>query len=146
MFGLIVADTNFSERSVLVFEELNRKAKGTDEASLFYINISSQVTDADFSIMNITEIANAYGWTLVATCLMSADILKKTAINATKAYYLMDLGFIMKPYDFNAVYETLSGLRLIVRSEHHQRFIKNLFNLDSVVLPFNVDTICNMLS
>ena len=146
MLGIILPDTNFSERSLMVFNDLNRKAKGLEEASLFYVNLSSQVTHADFSIMNITEMANAYGWTLVATCLMSADILKKTAINATKAYYLMDLGFLMKPYDFNAVYETLSGLKLIVRSEHHQRFIKNLFNLDSIVLPFNVDTICNTLS
>jgi hypothetical protein len=39
----------------------------------------------------------------------------------------------------------LSKLKLIVRSEHHQRFIKNLFNLDSIVLPFELDKICNTL-
>jgi hypothetical protein len=68
------------------------------------------------------------------------------AINAKKAYYIMDLGFLMKPYDFNSLYKTLSGLRLITRSEHHRRFVKNLFNLDSDVLPFDVDVICNTLS
>lgn len=146
MFGVIVADTNFSEVSVMVFDELNRKARDLEEASLFYVNLSSQVSEADFSIMNVTEISNAYGWTLAATCLMSADILKKTAINATKAYYIMDLSFLMKPYDFNSVYETLSGLKLITRSEHHQKIVKNIFNLDSSILPFDVDAICNTLS
>lgn len=146
MLGIILPDTNFSERSLMVFNELNRKAKGLEEASLFYVNLSSQVTHADFSIMNITEMANAYGWTLIATCPMSADILKNMAINAKKAYYIMDLGFLMKPYDFNSLYKTLSGLRLITRSEHHRSFIKNLFNLDSDVLPFDVDVICNTLS
>jgi hypothetical protein len=145
MLGLIVADTNFSERSIMVFEELNKKARGLGEASLFYVNLSSQVLPADFSIMNITEIANAYDWTLVATCLMSADILKMATIRAKKAYYMMDLAFLMKPYDFVKTYETLSKLKLIVRSEHHQRFIKNLFNLDSIVLPFELDKICNTL-
>lgn len=146
MLGIILPDTNFSERSLMVFNELNRKAKGLEEASLFYVNLSSQVTHADFSVMNITEMANAYGWTLIATCPMSADILKNMAINAKKAYYIMDLGFLMKPYDFNNLYKTLSGLRLITRSEHHKKFIKNLFNLDSDVLPFDVDVICNTLS
>ena len=146
MFGVIVSDTNFSELSITVFDELNRKAKSLEEASLFYVNLSSQITEADFSIMNITEITNAYGWSLLATCLMSADILKKTAINAQKAYYIMDLSFLMKPYDFNTVYDTLSALKLITRSEHHQKIIKNIFNLDSAVLPFNVDSICSMLS
>lgn len=146
MLGIILPDTNFSERSLMVFNELNRKAKGLEEASLFYVNLSSQVTHADFSIMNITEMANAYGWTLIATCPMSADILKNMAINAKKAYYIMDLGFLMKPYDFNSLYKTLSGLRLITRSEYHRSFIKNLFNLDSDVLPFDVDVICNTLS
>lgn len=146
MFGVIVADTNFAEVPVIVFDELNRKARGLEEACLFYVNLSSQVAEADFSIMNITEIANAHGWTLVATCLMSADILKKTAINAKRAYYIMDLSFLMKPFDFNTVYDTLSGLRLITRSDDHQRIIKNIFNLDSVVLPFKVDAICNMPS
>ena len=146
MLGIILPDTNFSERSLMVFNELNRKAKGLEEASLFYVNLSSQVTHADFSIMNITEMANAYGWTLIATCPMSADILKNMAINAKKAYYIMDLGFLMKPYDFNSLYKTLSGLRLITRSEHHRSFIKNLFNLDSDILSFDVDVICNTLS
>jgi hypothetical protein len=143
MLGVIVADTNFSERSIMVFEELNKKARGLDEASLFYVNLSSQVLPADFSIMNVTEIANAYDWTLVATCLMSADILKKATVKAKKAYYIMDLGFLMKSYDFLKTYETLSKLKLIVRSEYHQRFIKNLFNLDSTILPFDLDKICN---
>ena len=143
MFGVIVADTNFSELSVTVFDELNKKARELGEVALFYVNLSSQVTEADFSIMNITEIANAYGWSLVATCLMSADILKKTAVNAEKAYYMMDLSFLMRPYDFNSVYDTLSGLKLITRSEYHQKIIKNIFNLDSVVLQFSVDSLCN---
>jgi hypothetical protein len=146
MFGIIIADTTFSEKSVMIFEELNKNAKSLKEAPLFYVNLSSQVTHADFSIMNITEITNAYGWTLLATCLMSADILRKATVNAKKAYYIMDLGFIMKPYDFNSVYETLSELRLITRSKHHQKFIKNLFNLDSVILPLDSDKICNTLS
>jgi len=146
MLGLIVSDTNFSEKSLMVFEELNEKVKGLGEYSLFYVNLSSQMAHADFSIMNITEISNACGWKLIATCPMSADILKKAAVRAKKAYYLMDLEFLMRPYDFNKMYEILSGLTLIVRSEWHQKFIKNLFNLESLVLPFKLDLICNTLS
>lgn len=146
MLGLIVPDTNFSERSMMVFSELNRMVKGLGEYSLFYVNLSSQMSHADFSIMNITEVNNTYGWTLIATCPISADILNKVPVNAKKAYYIMDLSFLMRPYDFNKMYQTLSGLVLITRSEFHQRFIKNLFNLDSVVLPFKLDTICSSLS
>jgi len=83
---------------------------------------------------------------LLATCPSTADILKKVPINATKAYYLMDLGFLMKPYDFNEMHKCLSGLVLITRSEEHQKFIKNIFNLDSTVLPFDLGIICNTLS
>lgn len=146
MLGLIVPDTNFSERSFMTFSELNKAVKGLGEFSLFYVNLSSQMLPADFSIMNITELYNAYGWTLIATCPISADILKKASVNAKKAYYLMDLSFLMRPYDFNKTYEMLSNLTLIVRSEFHQVFIKNLFNLDSLVLPFELDVLCNSLS
>jgi hypothetical protein len=146
MLGVIVPDTNFSERSVMVFKELNRAVKKIGEYCLFYVNLSSQVSFADFAIMNITEVNNAYGGTLIATCPISADILRKAAVNANKAYYLMDLGFLLAPYDFNEMYKTLSGLTLIVRSEEHQKFIKNLFNLDSIVLPFDLGLLCNTLS
>lgn len=143
MFGVIASETYLSEKNICIFDELNEQVK-EKEAILFYLNLSSKVTYHDFAIMNITEINNAYGWNMAATCLMTADILKKAPVRCNKAYYIWDLSFLLVPYEFNSVYETLSGLQLVVRSEDHQRHIKNIFNLDSKIVPFfRLDEIWN---
>ncbi len=121
--------------------------KELGEVHMIYVNLSTQLAVADFAIMNLTELNNAYGGTVVATCPMTADILTKAPINAKKAYYMWDLSFLLTAFDFEIYYEMLSDVQLIVRSESQQKIMKNLFGLNSqVVDTFNLEQICNSLS
>ena len=141
MIGILVSDTAFSESNLRVFDLLNDNSKTLVDAVLLYMNLSSQMMVADFPIMNITEIHSFYGGKLIATCLDTADLLQKAAIGARKMFYLWDLSFILKPYDFQSMYKLLSGLELVVRSEPHRKIIKNLFNLDATIVPYlNLET------
>ena len=134
MLGVMVADTLFSEKNMLVFSALNLAVKENIEASLLYHNLSSHVIDNDFAIMSVSEINNFYGGTLIATCPMTADTLSKCSVNARKLYYLWDLSFLLKSYNFNQVYDTLNTCSLVVRSLSHQKIIRNIFNLNSEII------------
>jgi len=145
MLGVIVTDTIFSEKNMLIFEELNHIVKEKIESSLLYLNLSSHVTDNEFAIMSVSEINNFYGGTLVATCPITADTLIKCSVNAHKVYYLWDLSFLLKPYHFNQMYDTLSKCTLIVRSITHAEIIRNLFNLNPEVIEnFDLEKIWNL--
>ena len=143
MMNVLIESTNFCEKSLVVFEQLNEAVHGLDEFNLIYINLSSQISHSEFSIMNITELNNCQSGMVVATCLMTADILGKAPINVVKAYYMWDLSFLLKTYDFDVIYNVLSKVSLIVRSLEHKKIIKNLFDIDASVVPFfRFDAIC----
>ena len=94
--------------------------------------------------MNVTELNNCQSGMVVATCLMTADILGKAPINVVKAYYMWDLSFLLKTYDFDVIYSVLSKVNLMVRSSEHKKIIKNLFSINASVVPFfRFDAICN---
>jgi hypothetical protein len=144
MINVLVESTNFSEKNMRMFSHLNESVRGLDEFNMIYVNLSSQVSHAEFSIMNITELNNCQGGMVVATCPMTADILGKAPVNTVKAYYMWDLSFLLRAYDFDVMHTMLSKVNLIVRSEAHKKIIQSLFNLDVNIVPFfRFDAICN---
>lgn len=146
MIGVLVSDTLLSEKNYNIFQELNESAKIRGSDVLLYVNLGAQLLPSDFAIMNATEMSHFYGKSLVATCLTTADMLRKAAVNAKKSYYIWDLSFLLSNYDFNSVYNILSNIQLIVRSDEHKKIIKNLFNLDSKVEPKFKVSIWNSLN
>lgn len=144
MINVLVDNTNFCEKSLRLFNELNGAVEGIDEFNLIYVNLSSQISHAEFSIMNITELNNCQGGMVVANCPMTADILGKAPVNTIKAYYMWDLSFLLKAYDFDVMHSMLSKVNLIVRSEDHKKIIQDLFNIDATIVPFfRFDAICS---
>jgi hypothetical protein len=144
MFGVMVVDTVFGEKNAIIFESLNEAVKKNIDVSLLYLNLGSHIFDKDFAVMSMSEITSFYGGTLIATCPITADILAKCSVNAGKVYYMWDLSFLLKTYNFNEMYNTLSKNSLIVRSVTHQKIIRNIFNLDSKVMSnFNMGEIWN---
>lgn len=135
MIGIVVADTTFNEKNSHIFNELNNAVKKIGEANLVYVNLSSQLMESSFAIMNITEINNYYGGHLVATCPMTADIVAKATVNARKTFYMWDLGILLKSYDFKEMHRLLNSIDLVVRSVSHAKFIKNLFGVTPTVSP-----------
>ena len=135
MIGIVVADTAFGEKNQIIFNDLNKTVEKIGEANLVYVNLSSQIMHADFAIMNITEINNYYGGTLVATCPMTADIVAKATVNAKKIWYMFDLGFLMRSYGFKETFNLLKKITPVVRSDAHAQFIKNLFGITPQIMP-----------
>jgi hypothetical protein len=145
MLGVMVYSTIFNEKNMLIFDALNAAVKENIEASLLYHNLSTHVSDNDFAIMSISEINNFYGGALIATCPITADTLVKCSVNAKKVYYLWDLSFLLKHYNFNATYDILNNCSLIVRSLEHQKIIRNIFNLDSEIMSnFDLEKMWNL--
>lgn len=144
--SIIVQDTTFSERNKNMFIEINNVVSSSlEEVNVCYLNLSNHMLKPEFAIMNITEIYNFFGTTLIATNDDTADVLAKACINANKIYYMWDLSFLLKSYDYAEVYNRLKHLKLVVRSTHHQKIIKNLFNLESFIVPvFKLEALWNL--
>ncbi len=146
MQAVILPDLTFNERNYEVFHDLNDRPDSLRESYVLYLNLTNTVITPEFPILNISEVSNFWGGTVIATCPNSAALLSNTALNARKAYYLWDLSFLMTPYDFLPTYAAMKGLTLFTRSVSHSKFIHNLFGLGSVVIPrFNLEDICSTL-
>jgi hypothetical protein len=143
--SVIVSDTTFSDKNEAIFIELNRVVKTLEEVSLCYLNLSNNIITPDFAIMNATELYNFWGSVLISTCVETSRVLTKASVNAKKVFFMWDLFFLHDAFDFVDLRSTLEKLTLIVRSEDHAKIIKNLFNLDCHVAPFELEKIWNLL-
>ncbi len=146
MFAVLTENTGFSELNYDLFLGLNDRAD-YQEISLLYLNLCNNIMPNDFPIMNITEMYNMWGDNIiVATCLKTAAMLEAAAVNCEKVVYFPDLRFLLTPYKYHELLKILKSMTIIVRSEDHGRIIKNLFNLDAIVIEnFSVQGIENAI-
>jgi hypothetical protein len=143
---ILVDHTGHCEKNVELFLYLNKKMKVPHEISVAYTNLSNNVTSPDFAIINMSEIYSIKDACMIATSIETAEILNKANVKADKIFYMWDLSFLSSIYDFLEKWKTFSEMALITRSEEHARVIKNIFNLDSLILPdFELDAIWNSL-
>lgn len=146
MRTIILTDhTGHCEKNVELFLYLNKKLKVPHEISVAYTNLSNNVVNTEFAIINISEIYSVKDACMIATSIDTAEILSKANVKAKKCFYIWDLSFLSASYDFLKMYSTFSEMALITRSEEHARVIKNIFNLDSIIIPdFELEPIWNL--
>lgn len=144
--SILVNHTSICEQNYSIFNNINKHVEQENhEISLCYLNLTNNIMNNSFAIMNASNIYNMRETDLIANCIDTAEVLYKANVASNKILYMWDIGFILYPFNFEVVHKILSGLNLITRSSFHQKIIKSNFGLNSTIVPeFDLEAICNL--
>lgn len=141
-----VEDLLPSQINLEVVEELNRINKRyIINTCLFFEHPFRNDFDVKCSILNIGHIGSCIKMnsetTIIATKLNHIELIKD--LNVNKLFYVFDPEFLDDPNFLrnNNLYRQAS---LITRSETYQKLLKNNFNVESKILDFDLEKICNL--
>ena len=144
--GILFNDFTKSDKNYHIMTSLNHEVENTtDEVCGFLLNVSPKVIQTNFAYVNVSDISHFNGGLLIATSLDTADCLRKTSVNAKKCFYLWNLEWLGKSFNFYGVYKLLSSpkIKTIVRSQLQADVIKNNFNIkvSAINEGFNLEEI-----
>lgn len=144
--SVILDSTVISEKNYFIMSHIKDVvATSLNEVNIICRNLSTKVVEPDCAIINPSEIYSFYDGILIATSMSSAESLCKSCVNSRKLFYIWDIGFLYRPFEFHKVCNILSSLELITRSEEHRRIIYNLCGETSHILEdFNLEEIWNL--
>ena len=133
-----------NDKNYHIMKTLNNEVeKDTKEVCGFLLNVSPKVVPTNFAYVNISDIAHFNGGLLIATSLDTADCLRKACVNAKKCFYLWDLEWLGKSFNFYGIHKLLSNpkIKTIVRSQLQADIIKNNFNVkvSAINKDFNLE-------
>ena len=144
--GVIFDDFTKSDKNYTLIDKINNFVnESNDEICGFLTNITHKVIDTFFAYGNTSDMAHFNNGLIIATSLESADAMNKTSVNSDKCFYLWELDWIGRPFNFYGVYSILSNpnIKKIVRSQLQADIIKNNFNVevDGIDEDFNLENI-----
>lgn len=147
--GILLNDLMLSQRSFYAVKELSKCLDNVDDSPvIFYLNMSSKVTDIHFAMMNVYNLTHFSGVCL-ATDLETADILRKSNNRMDRYFYIWDLEWLRSTFNYENVLEVMTDpkLKLIARSEDHKRVIENYTNKEvvGIVEDFNIDQLKGLI-
>lgn len=142
--GLITTHLALSESNYTLIRETNKWNSMDHEVVIFTSNTSSKVLAINGPVFNISQLSYFDNGVVISTDFQTTRSLIQTPLNANKFYYVYDLDWLYRPVHYDYVYEILSQIPLLVRSELHQKYIKNIFDLESQVVPFQLEKIWNL--
>ena len=126
--GVIMNDFSCSQLSFYAVRNMNKRSNKSAEHSYvgFFENLSSNVMEPAFCIMNMSEIWGFDG-AIIATSASTALTLIKSVGQCKKYFYVWDLEWLRDPDNYHTflnIYRN-PNIKLIARSETHAKAIKN---------------------
>jgi len=148
--AFILNDVLPGQKSFYAIKELEKLTKNVEDSPLiFFLNLSSSVTNVNFAMMNVYNLAHFDG-VCVATDLETANILRNSKNKMDRYFYVWDLEWLRNPHSFESVIKILRdpSLKILARSEEHKQVIENYCNrkVEGVLDDFNIEQlkeICN---
>ena len=129
--GVMIKDFSCSQLSFYAVRNINNRSNKSAEHSYvgFFENLSSNVMEPAFCIMNMSEIWGFDG-VIVATSASTALTLLKSVGQCKKYLYVWDLEWLRDPDNYHALLKIYRhpNIELIARSESHAKAIKNFCN------------------
>jgi hypothetical protein len=96
--------------------------------------------------MNISGLSSFSG-IAIATSLETADLLYRNNSNTKNYLYLWDLQWLYNSVNYEACVNILDSFeKIFVRSESHQKIVKNYINKNNIVIAKNVGEIIKCLT
>ena len=133
--GVMIKDFSCSQLSFYAVRNINNRSNKSAEDSYvgFFENLSSNVIEPAFSIMNMSEIWGFEG-VLIATSSSTALTLIKSVTNSDKYFYVWDLEWLRDPDNYHTLLSIYRNpdIKLIARSKTHAKAIKNFCNREVV--------------
>jgi hypothetical protein len=149
--GILFDDFMKSDKNYEIMLSMNNRAiDSIDDIIGFVINLSHKVIETHFAYTNISDISHFNNGLLIATSINTADCLNKASVTSQRVYYIWDMSWIGKTFNFYSMYNLLSNkkLKVLVRSELQAKVIKQSFGLDvdGIVPHFNLEKINEICS
>ena len=133
--GVMIKDFSCSQLSFYAVRNINNRSNNSAEDSYvgFFENLSSNVIEPAFCIMNMSEIWGFEG-VLIATSASTALTLIKSVTNSDKYFYVWDLEWLRDPDNYHTLLSIYRNpdIKLIARSKTHAKAIKNFCNREVV--------------
>lgn len=140
--GIIVNNLSPSQLVFDVVKNLNTIAD-TNSVCVLYQNLSQCLYPVKFATLNYLKMYSSYfdkNSVLIATNASAALDLAKANNASHKIYYAYELEFLDNK-DFNKNSKAYNCLPVFTRSLSYQQAIKNYANIDSHIIPFNINEI-----
>ena len=136
--AIMVDALGTSQQSFRIITEINKTTKIDRyiDIVLFYHRYDRPPISPHFCMMQQQE-AWGFDGPIMATSLMSAEILLKCPCPKSKFFYVWDLEWIHNPFltykYFRSIYQD-EKIKLIARSESHANIIENLWKKPVAIL------------
>jgi hypothetical protein len=146
--GIVLNNLASSQAAFYAIVRANQllKSRSDIDFALFIEQPAQICVQPNFAVFPVVD---SYNWSgdLIATDLNNAQIVANTVGAGRKFFYIWDLEWLRfnprQSYEALATVYRDNRLQLITRSKHHQRFIANNFNRDSVLMEdFNYGALC----
>ena len=129
--GIVTNDFSCSQLSFYLVRNINLECNSSTENDYmgFFENLSSNVMEPSFCVMNISEIWGFKG-ILVATSASTALTIIKAVTQSKKYFYVWDLEWLRNPDNYHTLLTIYRHpeINLIARSETHAKVIENFCN------------------
>ncbi len=138
--GFIVNTLQNSQLNYYLIRKGNKFLDNTCGADIiaYYENISAQITQPHFAVMQLSEMLNHNG-PLVATSIQQLPLLERHQSNAPKYLYVWDLEFLRYPHvlDESMIYSWYNNdYGIITRCEDYKQVLENNFDVKvKAVIP-----------
>lgn len=130
------------------FNEINKRVADLEEISVATIDITNKFVEIKTAIYNLVEAHSFSNGVLIASSIRNAKRVLSCANTSKKVLYLYDLDWMNSIMRYGEMHSVLSDkrLKIICRSDSHQRAIKRAFGVDASVLnKFDLEKIWNLL-
>lgn len=141
--AILIDNTGFSEVNFSIFRSIGKIDK---EVSVYYGESRSDITNDVFQTFDISELDNHPVDIAIATSMSTAHALSEKSGIRKRILYMWDIGFLLYPFDFDAVHDILSSLEVVTRSQTHAEILRSTMCIDSYIIPnFDLEQITKIV-
>ena len=147
MIGIVVDEIENNPSNYIMFRELNKVAKKMP-CFVFANSVRTVPMDNEFTILQQVE-AMSHSGTLIATSLITSQIVSKALTPKNKFYYLMDFEWLHLNMFHSRQLQSIffnDDIEVINRSKKNQQVFSKLFRKsDKVVYNWRADELLKVI-
>lgn len=130
--GLLLDNYGPSDVGFFALQAGNKLDKDIDVCG-FYIDLIPPCVYAQFALMEANESLSFCG-PIIATSRRTAEYLRTNTAPYSKYYYIWDMEWVNKPWEFESYKELLISMKVVARNKYIADILRKVWGIEPVAV------------